>query len=100
MASLPRLLLLAAILLGMTSHETSAQGVPAIGQAAPDFRLPALSGEAVQLSQLTAHGPVVLVVLRGFPGYQCPACNAQTGQLIANAAKFAEMKASVVLVYP
>lgn len=100
MASLPRLLLPAALLLGITSHETSAQGVPVVGQAAPDFRLPALSGEAVQLSKLTAQGPVVLVVLRGFPGYQCPACNAQTGQLLASAAKFAEKKANVVLVYP
>ena len=100
MASFPRLLVFAAVVLAATSPNASAQTPPVVGQAAPDFRLPALNGEAVQLSKLTAQGPVVLVVLRGFPGYQCPACNAQTGQLIASAAKFAEMKASVVLVYP
>lgn len=73
---------------------------PAVGDAAPDFRLPTLDGRAVQLSQLTGQGPVVLVVLRGFPGYQCPVCNAQAGQFLASAAKFAERGARVVLVYP
>ena len=74
--------------------------VPAVGDKAPEFRLPNLQGEPVQLSALVAKGPVVLVVLRGFPGYQCPACNAQTGQLLAAAEKFAARKAQVVLVYP
>lgn len=100
MASFPRLFVFAAVVLAAASPNASAQTPLVVGQAAPDFRLPALNGEAVQLSKLTAQGPVVLVVLRGFPGYQCPACNAQTGQLIASAAKFAETKASVVLVYP
>lgn len=100
MVSFPRLLLSAIVLLGISSPRASAQAIPVVGQAAPDFRLPALSGEAVQLSRLTPRGPVVLVILRGFPGYQCPACNAQTGQLLASAAKFAEKKAQVVLVYP
>jgi peroxiredoxin Q/BCP len=77
-----------------------AEGIPAIGDKAPDFRLPNLQGDGVQLSKLTPKGPVIVVVLRGFPGYQCPACNAQTGQLIAAADKFAEKKAQVVLVYP
>ena len=31
----------------------------------------------VKLSALAKDGPVVLVVLRGFPGYQCPACSQQ-----------------------
>jgi peroxiredoxin len=100
MLSFFRILLFAAVLPAMTALDAAAQNMPAVGQAAPDFRLPTLDGNAVQLSKLTSQGPVVLVVLRGFPGYQCPACNAQTGQLLASAAKFAERKAQVVLVYP
>lgn len=74
--------------------------IPAIGEAAPDFRLPTLQGEAVQLSKLIGDGPVVLIVLRGYPGYQCPICNVQVGQLLTNAAKLSAKKARVVLVYP
>ena len=91
-------LFLVTAFLGTTS--ASAQKIPAVGDSASDFRLPTLQGEAVQLAKLTAQGPTVVVVLRGYPGYQCPVCNAQTGQLVANAAKFSEKKAQVVLVYP
>jgi peroxiredoxin Q/BCP len=73
---------------------------PKVGQTAPDFTLAALDGEQVQLSRLLKQGPVVLIVLRGYPGYQCPACNLQTGQFLASAKKFADAKANVVLVYP
>jgi len=73
---------------------------PQVGAAAPDFRLAMPDGTPVELSKLTPRGPVVLVVLRGFPGYQCPACNAQTGGLIAAADKFRAHGAQVVLVYP
>ena len=45
-------------------------------------------------------GPVVLVMLRGFPGYQCPICTVQVGQLMGNADDFAAAKANVILVYP
>jgi peroxiredoxin len=93
------LLLLTVPALGFVDR-AAAQNIPAVGNSAPDFRLPSLQGEAVQLSELVKQGPVVVVVLRGYPGYQCPACNAQTAQLAANAAKFAEKKAQVVLVYP
>ena len=100
MARCTRFLFSIIALLVVSSRDASAQTAPAVGQSAPDFRLPTLNGEAVQLSKLTSQGPVVLVVLRGFPGYQCPACNAQTGQLLSSATKFAEHKAQVVLVYP
>lgn len=73
---------------------------PAVGDAAPDFELAALDGEKVQLSKLTKMGPVALVVLRGFPGYQCPVCNAQVGDFLARAKEFEVAKASVVFVYP
>jgi thioredoxin-dependent peroxiredoxin len=73
---------------------------PAKGDVAKDFTLKTLDGTDVQLSKLNAKGPVVIVVLRGYPGYQCPACNAQTGEFIGAAKKFAAAKASVVFVYP
>jgi peroxiredoxin len=42
----------------------------------------------------------VLIVLRGYPGYQCPVCNIQVGQFVANAKKFQSAKTNIVLVYP
>jgi peroxiredoxin len=42
------------------------------GDKAPDFALPNVTGEMVQLSQLLAKGPVVLIFYRG--GW-CPYCN-------------------------
>jgi peroxiredoxin len=75
-------------------------GRPEVGDAAVDFELGALDAEKVQLSKLVEDGPVVLVVLRGYPGYQCPVCNAQVGQFLASAEKFQAAKARVVLIYP
>jgi peroxiredoxin len=74
--------------------------VPQVGDRAADFALKTVDGEDVSLARLTKEGPVVLIVLRGYPGYQCPACNVQTGQFIGAAKKFAAAKANVVLVYP
>ncbi len=73
---------------------------PQVGDTAPDFELNELKGTAVTLSKLAASGPVVLVQLRGFPGYQCPLCTAQVGQFIERADKFKAAKTSVVFVYP
>jgi peroxiredoxin len=73
---------------------------PAAGDTAADFTLVSLGGEKVTLSSETRKGPVVLVVLRGFPGYQCPICTAQVGRLISDAPRFAAVKAKVILVYP
>jgi len=73
---------------------------PAIGKKAPDFTLQALGGENVRLSALTSKSRVVLVMLRGFPGYQCPACDRQVQDFIAAAPAFAAAKARVVFVYP
>lgn len=69
---------------------------PATGDLAPDFTLNDLAGKRVTLSEFK--GPVALIVLRGFPGYQCPICNRQVRELIANASGFAGR--TVLLVYP
>ena len=72
-----------------------------IGTTAPDVDFQPLGGEArVKLSDLTSDGPVVLVVLRGYPGYQCPICSRQVRDLISHADQFESLGAKVVLVYP
>jgi thioredoxin-dependent peroxiredoxin len=73
---------------------------PAVGKAAPDFELAKLDGTNVKLSQFAEAGPVVLVVLRGYPGYQCPLCTRQVGELLGKADEFKTAKATVVFVYP
>ena len=71
-----------------------------VGDKAGDFMLTTLEGKQVQLSKQLAHGPVVLVVLRGWPGYQCPICTVQVGQFIGRAEDLKAAGAHVVLVYP
>lgn len=75
-------------------------GPPVVGDAAPDFELKTLDDDVVQLKELQKTGPVVLVVLRGWPGYQCPLCTQQAGAFLSQAKKFQQAKAHVVLVYP
>lgn len=76
------------------------KGPPAVGEMAADFSLPNLRGEKIGLKELVADGPVVLVVLRGYPGYQCPICTRQVGDLLAHADEFSKSGAKVVMVYP
>jgi len=73
---------------------------PAVGDKAPDFTLSTLQGKLVRLSDETAKSQVVLVALRGYPGYQCPLCNQQAHDFLKNAQGFADAKARVILVYP
>ncbi len=73
---------------------------PKVGDKAPDFSLKSLDGQTVQLSKLTAKGRVVLVVLRGWPGYQCPICDGQVHDFIAKQADFAKARAQLIFVYP
>jgi peroxiredoxin Q/BCP len=73
---------------------------PKVGEEAKDFELSALGGEKVQLAKLTEGGHVVLVVLRGYPGYQCPLCTKQFGEFLGKADEFKKANARVVFVYP
>ena len=43
----------------------AAEKAPQVGQKAPDFSLPNVRGEQVQLSSLLSNGPVVLTFYRG-----------------------------------
>lgn len=73
---------------------------PAIGDKAPPLALDNLQGERITLADQLKQGPVVLMVLRGFPGYQCPICNRQVGQYITDSDQIRGSKASVIMVYP
>ncbi len=73
---------------------------PKVGEKVPDFALTTLDDHTVRLSDLTPQGNVVLVVLRGWPGYQCPICTRQVQDYIKSASVLAEAKAQVVMVYP
>lgn len=73
---------------------------PAVGQTAPDFTLSTPEGSPVHFADLTAKGDVVLILLRGYPGYQCPLCHRQVQDFIASADKFASAGAQILLVYP
>jgi len=73
---------------------------PAVGAKAPDFTLSTPTGKSVQMSkEIQGHG-LVLVVLRGFPGYQCPFCVKQVHDFIDHAADFQAKNTRVLLVYP
>ncbi|MBN9118586.1 MAG: redoxin domain-containing protein [Planctomycetes bacterium] len=78
----------------------SAADAPKVGGEAKDFELTALGGEKVKLSKAVESGPVVLVVLRGYPGYQCPICTKQVAEFLGKADEFKRAGAHVVFVYP
>lgn len=79
---------------------TARSAPPKVGESAREFSLLALDGAKVALSDLTKAGPVVLIVLRGWPGYQCPLCTRQVAELRSKADDFSKRDARVVLVYP
>ncbi|MEN0111652.1 MAG: redoxin domain-containing protein [Planctomycetota bacterium] len=71
-----------------------------VGDPAPTATLDDLNGDSIDLAAEFAGGKTVLVFLRGYPGYQCPACGAQAADFAAKAADFAAAGLRVVLVYP
>ena len=89
-----------AFLLGLMISSAHADSTPHMGDLAPDFTLNTLDGQSVHLSDLTSRSEVVLVVLRGWPGYQCPLCAAQAHDFIQNADKLKAAGVQVVMVYP
>jgi thioredoxin-dependent peroxiredoxin len=103
-AGIGTIFLLAALLPGTLGAQAPAMVAkappPGKGDRASDFSLEAIDGALVRLSTETARGPVVLVVLRGWPGYQCPFCTRQFGEYIANATTIEAKGAHVLFVYP
>lgn len=73
---------------------------PKLGEKAPPFSLLDLDNRRVTLAGELSHGPVVLVLLRGWPGYQCPFCTRQFADFLGHAPAFEAVGAHVVWVYP
>ena len=73
---------------------------PAVGAKASDFTLSTPTGQSVTLSTEQGGHSVVLVILRGFPGYQCPYCVKQVHDFVDHAADFKAKDTRVLLVYP
>lgn len=73
---------------------------PQKGDTAPDFTLKTLEGKSITLHQLTAKSRVVIVALRGYPGYQCPICDRQVHDLISHAEQLKERNVKLLFVYP
>jgi thioredoxin-dependent peroxiredoxin len=73
---------------------------PDVVSLAPDFELASTEGNQVRLSQELKAGPVVLILLRGWPGYQCPFCTRQFGDFLSHAKDLAGAGATVLFVYP
>ena len=78
----------------------NAAAIPAVGEVAPSFALSSIAGDTVRLADVLAAGPVVLVMLRGWPGYQCPFCTRQFADFLANAEALKARSGRVVFVYP
>jgi thioredoxin-dependent peroxiredoxin len=96
--SLRRLLSLPSLLLALTISVLAA--TPGVADHAPDFTLSTPGGGALQLSSLTASGRVILIVLRGYLGYQCPYSLQQFNDFQQSAAQFAALNTQVVFIYP
>ena len=73
---------------------------PRVGEKAPDFTLAQIDGTKLTLSAELASGPVVLIVGRGWVGYQCPFCNRQFGDFLKAARDIEAAGARVIWVYP
>lgn len=72
-----------------------------VGQKVTDFELPVVGDDGyVMLSDEYKQGPVVVIVLRGYPGYQCPLCSGQVASLANRAKALAKNAHRVILVYP
>lgn len=96
-ATLRRLVAVTSVVVGFGM---AAAQTPAVGAKAPDFTLQTPTGTPVSLAEERAKGTTVVVLLRGFPGYQCPYCVKQVHDFVEHSADFATRKADVVLVYP
>lgn len=73
---------------------------PTVGAKAPDFTLSTPTGKTVTLSAEQSGHFLVLVILRGFPGYQCPYCVKQVHDFAQHASDFKAKNTRVLLVYP
>jgi peroxiredoxin len=65
-----------------------------------DLVLKAPDGKSVDLKQYRGKKNLVLVIMRGYPGFVCPNCSAQTSRLVSNYEEFVKRNTEIVVVYP
>lgn len=70
------------------------------GDKAIAFKSTDLEGKSFEFQPDKSGRWTVLVFLRGYPGYQCPLCTRQVGELLAKSDDLASLRADVVFVYP
>ncbi len=73
---------------------------PKEGTKVDNFSGTTMNGHVFELSEYIQEGSVALVMLRGFPGYQCPVCSTQVAGYIAKAEEFEKQNTPVVFIYP
>ena len=95
-----RLAVTALLLSGAATLCGQTATTPAVGAQAPAVSLSPETGKPVSLSAVEHDGKVVLVILRGYPGYQCPYCTRQVHDFVEHADAFSVRHTSVLLVYP
>lgn len=70
------------------------------GDKARAFKATDIKGESFEFQPDKTSRWTVLVFLRGYPGYQCPLCTRQVGELLAKSKELADARADVVFIYP
>lgn len=89
------------LLFSTTSFAEKITAGPKDGSILEDFSGLTINGGEFQLSKYIEKGSVVIVMLRGFPGYQCPVCSTQVAGYIAKAEEFKQQRNTpVVFIYP
>lgn len=82
-------------------HAEKIKAGPEEGSKIGEITGTTINGADFKLSKLVAKGSVVIVMLRGFPGYQCPVCSTQVAGYIAKAEEFEKQRNTpVVFIYP
>jgi peroxiredoxin len=80
------------------NEKTAGDGL--IGKPPPQTIFLGPDGNFFNISQFRGRKRVVLIFLRGFPGYVCMSCSAQTTTLAEQEEEFKKRDAQVILVYP
>lgn len=94
------LAMFAAVSIFAAASGCRAASTPKVGHTVPTSVLQTIDSQAVSLEEMRHKQRIVLVVLRGWPGYQCPLCTKQFAELRQHSDDFAARNALVVLVYP
>lgn len=93
--------ILAPLILTASVYAEKITAGPKEGSKMEDFSGTTMNGAEFTFSKLVGKGSVVLVMLRGFPGNQCPVCSTQVAGFIAKAEEFEKQRNTpVVFIYP